>query len=286
MSYECFDVDITDQIAHITLKRPEKRNSMIPSFWRDLPVIVRDIDDNSKARVIVISSTGPHFSSGMDLATFDPGTGTPDAAEARANRIRRGASFYAGALATQDSFNALEECRVPIIAAVQGGAIGGGLDMVCACDIRYATEDAFFTIFEVNIGMTADVGTFPRLVKLIPEGIVRELAYSGRRWSAEEAKAAGLVNHVHATQDAMLEAAMGLAQEIASKPPLAVYGCKRMINYSRDHNTADSLDYIAIWNASFMQGEEMQEAMHANREKRSGNYIELPRRARGDPTHD
>ena len=142
--------------------------------------------------------------------------------------------------------------------------------------MRYATEDAFFTIFEINIGMTADVGTFPRLVKLIPEGVVRELAYTGRRMSAAEAKEVGLVNRVFKDQDAMLDGVLGIAREIASKPPLAVYGCKRMINYARDHNTADGLDYIAIWNASFLQSAEMQEAMTANREKRSGDFVELP----------
>jgi enoyl-CoA hydratase len=275
MSYECFDVTIDSQVAHITLTRPEKRNSMIPSFWRDLPIIIRDIDANVKARAIVISSTGPHFSSGMDLATFAPRT-PKDEAEARAMRIRHGASFYDGARHTQESFNALEECRLPILAAVQGGCIGGGLDMVTACDMRYATEDAFFTIFEVNIGMTADVGTFPRLVKQIPEGMVREMAYTGRRLSAIEAKEVGLVNKIYPDQETMTADCLAIAEEIASKAPLAVYGCKRMINYSRDHNTADTLDYIAIWNASMMQGPEMQEAMQAKSESRPGNFTELP----------
>ena len=178
----------------------------------------------------------------------------------------------------QRSLSCLEECRIPVLAAVQGGCIGGGVDMVSACDMRYATEDAYFTIFEINIGMTADVGTFPRLCKLIPEGIVRELAYTGRRMSAAEAKQIGLVNRVYADQDAMLEGVFDLAGEIASKPPLAVYGCKRMINYARDHSTADGLDYIAIWNASFLQGAEMQEAMLANQQKRPGEFVDLPKK--------
>ena len=279
MNYESFSVDIQDRIAHIVLTRPEKRNSMIPAFWRDLPAIVEDIDGNARARAIVISSTGPHFCSGMDLATFGGGGGGgTDEAAARAARIRHGASFYDGALNTQRSLSCLEECRIPVLAAVQGGCIGGGVDMVSACDMRYATEDAYFTIFEINIGMTADVGTFPRLCKLIPEGIVRELAYTGRRMSAAEAKEIGLVNRVYADQEAMLEGVFDVAREIASKPPLAVYGCKRMINYARDHSTADGLDYIAIWNASFLQGAEMQEAMLANRQKRPGEFVDLPRK--------
>ena len=280
MQYESFEVAVRDQIAHVRLNRPEKRNSMNPAFWRELPAIVADVDGNAKARAIVVSSTGPHFSAGMDLAAFGGGGGdqATDADAVRAARIRRGASFYDGAAHLQRSFSCLEECRIPVLAAVQGGCIGGGVDMVSACDMRYATADAYFTIFEINIGMTADVGTFPRLCKLVPEGVVRELAYTGRRMSAEEAREVGLVNRVFADQDAMLEGVFDVAREIAAKPPLAVYGCKRMINYARDHSTADGLDYIAIWNASFLQGEEMQEAMRARRENRRGEFVDLPKR--------
>ncbi len=278
MDYICFDLTIENRIAHLVLKRPEKRNSMIPEFWDELPEIVRDIDGNARARVIVISSMGPHFSSGLDINAFITGprqAGDDQEARKRARR-QHGAAFYQSVLRMQQTFSCLEECRIPVIAAIQGGAIGGGVDFVTACDIRYATEDAFFTIFEINIGMTADVGTFPRLVKLIPEGIVRELAYTGRRMPAEEAKAVGLVNQVFADQNTMLAEVMKIAREIASKAPLAVHGCKRMINYARDHSTADSLDYIGIWNASMLQPEEMLEAITANAEKRPGNFADLP----------
>ena len=275
-TYECFDVDVADHIAHVKLTRPEKRNSMIPSFWRELPAIVKDLDDDPDVRVIVLSSTGPHFSAGMDLAAFG-GAGAGDAEERKRQAIRHGASFYDNTRHLQDSFSILENCRLPVLAAIQGGCIGGSVDMVSACDMRYATRDAYLTVFEINIGMTADVGTFPRLVKLIPEGVVRELSYTGRRMSADEAKSVGLINAVYDDQQAMLDAVMAIAREIAAKPPLAIYGCKRMINYARDHNTADGLDYIAIWNASFLQGAEMQEAMSANREGRPGDFVELPR---------
>lgn len=149
-----------------------------------------------------------------------------------------------------------------------------------SCDIRYATEDAFLTIFETNIGMTADVGTFPRLVKLIPEGYVREMAYTGRRVSATEAKSMGLINNVFENHEAMLDGVMAIARDIACKAPLAVYGCKKMINYARDHTTQDGLDYIAIWNASHLKLEEIQEAMTANAEKRPGNFVDLPKSRR------
>ena len=281
MSYESFSVDIQDRVAHIVLTRPEKRNSMIPAFWRELPEIVADIDGNAKARAIVISSTGPHFTAGLDLEAFG-GSGdeaTQDDAALRAQRIRHGATFYDNTSRLQRSFNCLEECRIPVLVAVQGGCIGGGVDMVSACDMRYATEDAYFTIFEINIGMTADVGTFPRLVKLIPEGIVRELAYTGRRMSAAEARDIGLVNRVFPDRDALLDGVFGVAREIASKSPLAVYGCKRMINYARDHATADGLDYIAIWNASFLQGAEVREAVLAARQKRPADFLDLPKKS-------
>jgi enoyl-CoA hydratase len=281
VGYRCFDVAIEDRVAHIVLSRPEKRNSMIPEFWEELPQIVRDIDASSRARVVVISSTGPHFSAGLDVSGFAAGgiAGADPEEQRRARRVR-GARFYQDVRGLQDAFSCLEECRVPVLAAIQGGCIGGGVDLVTACDMRYATGDAFLTIFEINIGLTADVGTFPRIVKLIPEGVARELAYTGRRMPASEAQAIGLVNRVFPDQETMLEGVMEIAREIASKAPLAVFGCKRMINYARDHSTADTLDYVGVWNASMLQPDEIAEAMSANREKRPGDFVDLPPRQR------
>jgi enoyl-CoA hydratase len=279
MSYRCFTVTVADKIAHVVMNRPEKRNSMIPEFWEELPEIIRDIDDNARARVIVISSTGPHFSSGLDVSAFRPDANAEagDPARQRRERRQRGAAFYSNVSQMQRTFSSLEACRIPVIAAIQGGCIGGGVDLVTACDMRYATDDAFLTIFETNIGLTADVGTFPRLVKLIPEGVVRELAYTGRRISAREAQAVGLINRVFADQKALLDGVMEIAREIASKAPLAVYGCKRMINYARDHSTADTLDYVGIWNSSMLQPDEIVEAMTANAQKRAGDFVDLPK---------
>ena len=275
MTYECFELTIEDHIAHLQFSRPEKRNSMVPAFWRELPEIIEDIDAQSKARVIVLSSTGPHFCSGLDISSFAT-VGQPEHNDKKQQRLQAGSAFYDNVLVMQQSFSVLENCRIPVLAAIQGGCIGGGVDLVTACDIRYATTDAFLTIHETNIGMTADVGTFPRLVKLIPEGFVREMAYTGRRVSAEEAQSMGLINRVFPDQASMLEDVMAVAKDIASKAPLAVYGCKRMINYARDHSTSDGLDYIAIWNASHFKIEEIQEAMTANSEKRPGNFVERP----------
>ena len=277
MIYKCFDVSIENYIAHIVLNRPDKRNSMIPEFWDELPVIIKDLDDHARARVIVLSATGPHFTSGLDTAIFGStieNSDNPDTLE-KLNR-QRGAKFYDTVKYMQQTFSCLENCRMPVLAAIQGGAIGGGVDLITACDMRYMTADGFLTIFEINIGMTADVGTFPRLTRLLPEGVVKELAYTGRRMLAEEARALGLVNAVYADHESMLKAVMDIARQIASKAPLAIYGSKRIINYARDHNTADSLDYIGIWNASMLQTAEINEAMAAAAEKRNGDFVDLP----------
>ena len=142
--------------------------------------------------------------------------------------------------------------------------------------MRYMTEDAFLSIFEINIGMTADVGTFPRIAKLLPEGVAKELAFTGRKMSANEAKELGLVNRVFQNQESMLKGLMAIAEEIATKAPLAIYGTKRIINYSRDHNTSDTLDYIGIWNASMLQQDEIREAMDAHKENRRSDFVDLP----------
>ncbi len=164
---------------------------------------------------------------------------------------------------------------MPVLAAVQGGCVGGGVDMISACDVRYCSEDAFFCIQEINIGMTADVGTFPRLAHLIPQGLVRELAYTGRRLHAEEALAAGLVNRVFASHDELVDGVMEVAREIAARSPLAVWGSKEMLNYARDHSIADGLDYIATWQTGMFQPTDMMEAFAAKSEKREPRYQDL-----------
>lgn len=179
VEYSCFKVEIEGGVAHIQLKRPEAMNTMTRPFWNELPAIVRDIDDNARARCIVISSTGKHFSAGMDLSVFTDDEGVTVRQDA--DRWVAAESFRRFVHHLQETFSCLDRARMPVIVAIQGGCIGGAVDFVSACDIRYATTDAFFSIQEINIGMTADVGTFPRLCKLIPEGWVRELAYTGRR---------------------------------------------------------------------------------------------------------
>jgi len=275
MKYKCFEVSFSNNIAHVVMNRPEKRNAMVKDFWTELPAIIRDIDDNSKARVIVISSTGPVFSAGIDIGMFASDIG----GSSDKNSPQYGLEFYNNnVLPLQNSFTAIEQCRIPVIAAIQGGCYGGGVDLITACDMRFGTNDSFITIFEINVGMTADVGTFPRILNHMPEGVVRELAYTGRKMPAVECKERGLFNNVYENKEKMISSVMAIAKEIATKPPLAVYGCKRIITCSRDHTTMDTLDNIAVWNMSMLSPSEMTEAMVSTKQKRQGQFTELPKK--------
>lgn len=273
---ETLSVSIENHIAHIQLCRPEALNSMVPAFWRELPALVKHIDNESAARVIVISSQGKHFSAGMDLSVF-----TNMAKDFQGEPARRAERTRRLVLELQDSFNALEEVRMPVLVAVQGGVIGGAVDMICAADSRYCTQDAYFTIKETELGMTADVGTLQRLPHLMPQGLIRELAYTGRNMPSDEAKSCGFVNHIFADQQTMLTEVMKIATKIAMHSPMAVAGCKEMINYTRDHNVQDSLTYMATWQSGMFQMPDVQEAMTAGQQKRMPVFGELHKKSSG-----
>jgi enoyl-CoA hydratase len=284
--YECFNVSLDGHIAHIELCRPDKRNSMIAAFWSELYAIVDKLDRQAKARVMVFTSTGPHFSSGIDISVFKsvaarsasahPEVDRPEPEPDGADGTDKAVRFYTTVQRLQRTFTRIEQCRIPVLVAVQGGCIGAGLDMVTACDCRYATNDAYFTIYETNLAMTADVGTFPRLSKLMPDGLVRELAYTGRRLSADQALASGLINNVYDSQQSMVDGVMEIAATIASRAPMAVAGCKRMILHARDHRVADTLDHVALWNSAFFSHRDMLEAFAAQSEKRDGRFSAIP----------
>jgi enoyl-CoA hydratase len=264
-----FSLQIADGIAHIVLDRPEAHNSMTLDFWRELPVAVRDIDAGAKARVIVISATGKHFTSGMDLSVFAQfgAAGTPDRV-----RLRRMIESL------QDGFNAIAQARVPVLTAIQGGCIGGGVDLIAACDCRYATADAWFVIQETNLAMLADCGTFPRLTRLMPEGMVREMAFTGRRLLASEALRLGLVNAVLPDAAALSAHVMEVAREITAKSPRAVAGTKRILEYGRDHSTAETLEQAAAWQTAMLSPAEVMEAMAAKAQKRVPVFADFPAR--------
>ena len=273
--HECFDVTIENQVAHLRLNRPDALNTMIPGFWTELPEIVRDIDAGSRARAIVISSTGRHFCAGMDLSVFTGdstlgGTGGVDEVG------RRRAYLWMVVQHLQDTFTALEQARMPVLCAVQGGCIGGAVDMVSAADMRYCSADAFFCVQEINIGMTADVGTLQRLPKIIPEGIARELAFTGDRMPADRALRCGLVNEVFDDHESLVAGTLETAERIARHSPLAVWGTKEMINYTRDHSVADGLRYIAGWQSGMFQGGDMMEEFAAKSDRRDPEIEDLP----------
>lgn len=265
----CFSLTTTDHIAHLVLSRPEAMNTMNPAFWRELDAVLMQLHQSADARVLVISSTGKHFSAGMALDTFAGSTMLDDQSpEGRAAIF----DLLAGMQAT---FTKLETLRIPVIAAIQGGCIGGAVDMVTACCLRYATADAFFCIQEINIGMVADVGTLQRLPKLIPLAVVKELAYTGRKLNAAKALAYGLVNEVFDMPEALLAGTLQCAKEIAAKPPVAIWGTKQAVHYARDHSVDDALKQMGWLQGAIWSNQHVREAVTAMKEKRPGNFPEL-----------
>lgn len=265
----CFTLTVSDHIAHLVLNRPEAMNTMHPTFWRELDEVLTRLHQRGEARVLLISSTGKHFSAGMALETFGGEIAMDDQSpEGRA-------AIFDMLADMQATFTKLESLRVPVIAAIQGGCIGGAVDMVTACCLRYATADAFFCIQEINIGMVADVGTLQRLPKLIPLAVVKELAYTGRRLGAVQAQSYGLVNQVFDTPEALLAGALQCAKEIAAKPPVAIWGTKQAIHYARDHSVDDALKQMGWLQGAIWSNTHVHEAVTAMKEKRSANFTPL-----------
>ena len=265
----CFELHIDNHIAHLVLNRPNELNTMHMVFWRELDSVLHTLHANPQARVLVISSTGKHFSAGMSLDAFGASVSMDD-------QTAEGRAAIADLLwELQSTFSRLENLRIPVIVAIQGGCIGGAVDMVTACCLRYASADAFFCIQEINIGMVADVGTLQRLPKLIPMAVAKELAYTGRRMGAEQALQHGLVNQVLPDAASTLEAAMKAATEIASKPPIAIAGTKQALHYARDHSTEDALKQMGWLQSGIWSNRHVQEAIGAFQAKRAGHYPEL-----------
>ena len=270
MDYTCFDFEIKDKIAHVRMNRPDEFNSMNKAFWSELPHLVETLSDNASARVIVLSGEGKHFCAGMDLANFAPSDSKPNTHKGMLSE-----SAYRVTLDLQHTISCLEKARIPVISAIQGACVGGGMDLVTATDLRYCTKDAFFCIQEINIGMAADVGTLQRIPRLVPEGIVRELAYTGRRFIPEEALKHGLVNRIFESKEEMMEGVMEVAKDIASKGPLAIAGTKESLNYGRDHTTEEALNHIALWNNAMGIGDEMSVAFKAKAENKDPEFEDL-----------
>ena len=290
-----FTLTLNEHIAHLELNRPERLNTMEPAFFPALRDAVRALHDQGTARVLVISSTGKHFSAGMSLDVFAGGAAPrpprndrrdPSESDTReavgailqmldTSSARARLSFQETLRELMDCFGALDEARFPVVCAVQGGCIGGALDLACACDIRLCSADAFFTAQEIHIGMTADLGVLQRLPKIVPQGVARQMAYTGERVDAQRARAIGLVNEVFGDAAQLLQQAMALATSIAAKSPLAIAGTKLAINHARDHGTAASLHQMRLLQSAIFDSGEIAEAIAAWKDKRDGEFAPL-----------
>jgi len=267
-----FDVEINNSIAHIRFNRPEKRNSMNEDFWTMFPKEVEELDDSGEIRALIVSSTGPHFSAGIDLSMFKD-----DIVESETdNEIGRSRGYFLQQLKfLQNAVSCLEAARFPVVTAVQGGCIGGGIDLITAADIRICTKDAFFLIEEINVGLAADIGTIQRLPKIIPAGIAREWTMLGEKVSADRAKEVGLVSSLHDTHEEMMKNAFEIAEKLASKTPLAMWVTKETLNYSRDHTVKESLENVALWNAATLHKEDVMSTMMSKMQKKKPEYRNL-----------
>jgi enoyl-CoA hydratase len=268
-----FSLEVDGHVATLWLDRPEKRNAMGPEFWTDLPVAMAAIGADPEIRVVVIAAKGPHFSVGLDLVAMSgiiapgsDGPAAPTSAAARASAIR------AEIIRMQASVTAVAECPLPVIAAVHGYCIGGGVDLVAACDIRLASADAVFSVRETKVAIVADIGSLQRLPHIIGKGHVAELAYTGKDIGAARAEAIGLVNHVVEDAGQVVDAARAMADEIAANSPLAVKGTKAVLAASEGRSVAEGLDYAATWNAGHLTSDDLAEAMTAFVERRPATF--------------
>jgi enoyl-CoA hydratase len=268
-----FTLNIKDAVAHLRFCRPDKANSMNKDFWSEFPKSIQELSQNNDVRVLLISGEGKNFSSGMDLSVFADSQLLSNA-DARSRE-----SLRCLVLELQACFSLLEQLRIPVIAAINGACIGGALDLVAACDIRFATKSAYFCIHETNLAMMADLGSLQRLPYLLPEGIVRELAYTGDKLGADDATRHGFLNKVFDSDQEMMDHALLQAQKIASKSPLAICASKQCLNYNRSHSIADSLEYCANVQAGILDLQDLAAAAQAQASKSAAAFSDLKKSA-------
>jgi enoyl-CoA hydratase len=266
---ETLKIELAGKVATVTLNRPDKANAMNWAMWQDIRSAMQWADRTPEARVVVLQGEGKHFTSGIDLQMMmGLQAQIKDDCDGRSREKLRQL-----VLELQDTLSSIERCRKPVLAAIHGGCVGGGVDLISCTDMRYCSADAYFTIKEIDIGMVADVGTLQRLPKLIGhQGIVREMAFTGRKVLADEALRIGLVNQVFDSREALYAGVRELAEMVAAKSPLSIRGTKEMLNYSRDHSVADGLNYIATWNAAMLMSGDLMTAMMANMSKQTPEF--------------
>jgi enoyl-CoA hydratase len=277
---DVLSIDRDGSVATLWLDRPEAGNAMGPPFWSDLPPAMADLSSDDEIRAVVLAARGRHFSVGLDLRALDAlladeRAGLPDQG-AGADRPRSAASRARSARGAirrlQAAVNSVADCTKPTIAAVHGSCIGGGVDLIAACDIRLASADAVFSVREARVAIVADLGSLQRLPRIVGAGHVAELAYTGKDIGADRAHAIGLVNAVHQTADATVDAARAMASEIATNSPLAVQGAKAVLSAGDGLTVAQGLDYVATWNAAMLASDDLAEAVAAFMEKRPARY--------------
>lgn len=270
---EVLSIERDGHVATLWLDNPERRNALGPAFWTDLPLMMAELSEDPEVRVVVIAARGQSFTVGLDLKTMASAvaTGGESPRTPRSDAARRQASLRQ-IKRLQASVTAVADCPKPTIAAVHGHCIGGGIDLICACDMRLASAEAVFSVRETRIAIVADLGTLQRLPGIVGRGFVNELALSGRDITAERARQIGLVNDVVPDVDALRRAAMDLASEIAANSPLVVAGTKAVLRAAEGHSVADGLDYVAVWNSAFLQSNDLAEAMTAFLEKRAPTF--------------
>lgn len=268
-------VERRGHVAIAWLDRPKKLNALAPQFWTDFPTVIESLGKDDEIRAIVVAAKGRAFTVGLDLEPFGPAlvTGTMDAdAEAPASPVAQRRALLQLTKTLQHTISSVAECPKPVIAAVHGWCIGAGVDLITACDIRYAAANSTFSIRETRLAMVADVGTLQRLPRIIDPGSVAELAYTGRDFDVGEAASLGLVSKVLPDAEATLEAAIETAELIAANSPLAVQGTKAVLRAGDGRTVDEALDYVALWNAAFLQSEDLGEAITAFMEKRDPKF--------------
>lgn len=259
-----------EYVTHVELHRPEKRNAMNRAFWSEMVRCFYDIAEDPNCRAVVVSGAGKIFTAGIDLMDLASDVLQPQGDDTARNswNLRKVICRY------QETFSAIEKCPKPVVVAVHGACVGGGVDLITACDIRLCTHDAWFQVKEVDIGLAADVGTLQRLPKVIgSRSLVNELALTARKMYADEAKSSGLVSRVFVDKEAMIAAALEMAGDMAARSPVAVQGTKLNLIYSRDHSVHHALDYMATWNMSMLQTQDVMKSAQASMEKRSPHTI-------------
>jgi enoyl-CoA hydratase len=271
-------LEVDETVATLWLDRPEARNAMGVDLWRDLPRAMAAVCADASVRVVVVAAKGPHFSVGLDLKTMgdmltgggsgpEPGGGARPASPADKGRRARLSILH-----LQDAITAVADCPKPVIAAVHGYCIGGGVDLIAACDIRLASADAVFSVREAKMAIVADLGSLQRLPSIISAGHLNELALTAKDISAERAKEIGLVNDVAADADGVHKAARALAGEIAANSPLAVQGTKAVLRANEGRTVSQGLEYVATWNAGQLASDDLTEAVTAFLEKRPPTF--------------